>query len=179
MSIVAAPIKLIGVDCVSSNPRQIIKLLGVDREAAAPIKIIGVDCASSNTNQVIKLLGVDIGFCNTGIARCLLNTITGEIDILKNGLYLITPPTITKKELAKAKLSKSGDNLRRASAISAALAPHMEWCDYAAVEIPSGARSATALYGFGICVGVLAQYSHKVINLTPLDVKKAGAGKGC
>lgn len=118
----------------------------------------------------ILVAGVDAALVNLGIARMTL-----DIDTLELGLEDLI---LVKTENQSGKtVRKNSDDLRRARELQAGLTKGLEGCTLCFAEIPSGAQSARAGFGFGIAVGVLAGCQIPLIEVMPVEVKKAAVGK--
>jgi len=119
-------------------------------------------------------IGIDAAFSNMGFAPVLidLDKLPGLDAISCEALNL----TKTAKEQGKA-VRVSSDRLRRAQELHEALLASCDGVQVAFVEIPSGTQSATAAFSLGIAVGVLAGCPIPIIEVSPMEVKAAVAGK--
>jgi Holliday junction resolvasome RuvABC endonuclease subunit len=124
----------------------------------------------------VKGLSIDVGFTNMGFAFV-------EVDLSLGGLKSIECIGLglaqTAKDQGKA-VRVSSDRLRRAQELHEALheAIGRYGAQVAFAEIPGGnTQSATAAYSLGIAVGVLASCSIPIIEVSPMEVKAAVAGR--
>lgn len=122
----------------------------------------------------VLALGIDAGFANMGFALV-------EIDTEKAGAAAIRPIELVLVQTtveAKMKVRVSSDRLRRATELKTALAAMSGKARLAFAEIPGGnTQSASAAFALGIAVGVLASCPIPLIEVSPMEVKAAVAGK--
>lgn len=117
----------------------------------------------------IKILGADPAFANFGMAL-----VEVDLDTLE-----MTPLDILLIETEKSKnktVRLSSDKLVRAKKIQAGFSLWQARASLIVAEIPSGAQSANAAYGFGVAVGVLASHQKPLIEVTPAEAKRAATG---
>lgn len=81
----------------------------------------------------------------------------------------------TEKDKGKA-VRRNSDDLRRSREIIDALEHFTKDCEFVFAEIPSGAQNARAAFAFGIVVGILAGIRIPLIQVQPLETKKATVG---
>lgn len=124
----------------------------------------------SNNSKSIKIIGIDPSFRNFGTARCTYDRNTTELTV--ESLRLISPPVIETSAIKKRNL----DDLRRATHLYEGLLSVCEGMDLAVVEVPVGSQSARASVSYGVCIGILAACPIPITVVTPIQVKKAGAG---
>ncbi|MGZ8172973.1 MAG: hypothetical protein ACXWT0_03795 [Methylobacter sp.] len=108
---------------------------------------------------------------NLGVCKA---TISEDGLIVPKEVLLIQPPkadTQTKKQVRK-----NSDDLRRFRWLHDELHKVIKDCHIVTVEMPVGSQSARAMASYGGCVGVLASVSKPMIEVTPIEVKMAGAG---
>lgn len=124
---------------------------------------------------MIRVIGIDLAFANVGLSLVGVDQAPDgsfKLDLL--ALRLIT--TSSDKDTRKV-VRKSSEELRRAREIHAGI---QGWINetgatLAFAEIPSGTQSASAARGLGIAVGVMACIQLPVLEVTPMEVKKAVA----
>lgn len=119
----------------------------------------------------ITVLGVDPAFRNMGFARAVVDLETGEMTA--ESISLVSTEKTSHKQVRI-----SSDNLSRARVLFEALTLQQTGCALMIAEIPSGAQSAKAAYGFGVAVGVCASHRIPMIEVTPTEVKKTTTGYG-
>lgn len=122
----------------------------------------------------IRGIGIDAAFSNMGFAPVSidLGRLPGLEAITCEALSL----TKTVKEAGKV-VRVSSDRLRRGQELLEALHAACQGAQVAFVEIPSGTQSASAAFGLGISVGVLASCPIPIIEVSPMEVKAAVAGR--
>ncbi|WP_269519443.1 hypothetical protein [Alteromonas sp. BMJM2] len=76
----------------------------------------------------------------------------------------------------KKTVRKNSDDLRRSRQIFDGMSEFLKDADMAFVEIPVGSQTARAMTSYGICIGLLASLQVPLIQVTPNEVKLAGAG---
>lgn len=119
----------------------------------------------------VTIVGVDAAFANMGFAQADIDVHTFEIRPTK--LHLVS----TEPETKKKNVRMSSDNLRRAELLKDGMQLMQNGASMMAAEVPSGAKSAKAAYGFGVAVGVLACRTLPIIQVNPIEVKVASVGK--
>lgn len=119
----------------------------------------------------VKMVGVDAAFANMGFAQVEIDINTLEIRPIK--LHLVS----TEPEAKKKNIRMSSDNLRRAELLRDGLITMQKGMSMMSAEVPSGAKSAKAAYGFGVAVGVLASRNLPIIQVNPIEVKVASVNK--
>lgn len=118
----------------------------------------------------IKILAVDPSLRNFGMARFVYDMATAELDLRWMSLI------VTEKDQDK-KIRRNSDDLKRAQTIYASLWKEALTADFVMAEIPSGAQSARAAYGFGMMVGLLAGCQKPIIQVMPSETKVAAVGR--
>lgn len=118
----------------------------------------------------MRILACDPAMANFGMAKFDLEIASLDLTLLK--LRLVQ----TEKATGKV-VRQNSDDLRRAIDISDAFHEEVKDCDYVFAEIPSGAQSARASYGFGMQVGILATSPAPIIQVMPSETKMAAVGK--
>lgn len=121
--------------------------------------------------KYLKVTGVDISLNNIGIAHAIVHD-SMTIDV--QSIELIQPDKADKD--TKKQVRKNSDDLRRARELHRGLQKAIKDADIVAVEIPFGSQSARAMASYGICIGVLSCINKPFIEVTPSEVKLAGAG---
>lgn len=119
--------------------------------------------------MLIRVSAVDAAFSNFGTARLMLDTETSKFTVER--LYLIE----TDRQVNKV-VRQNSDDLRRAKELVQKFHRELEGCAVCFAEVPSGGKSARAVYGFGIAVGVLAGSPVPVIQVQPAETKLATVG---
>lgn len=120
---------------------------------------------------MIKVTGIDISLNNLGVSQTIVDEY-GKVTIEK--LMLIQPSKADAQ--TKKQVRRNSDDLRRARWLRENLLKAIEGCDIVAIEMPVGSRSARAMASYGISVGVIASIDKPMIEVTPNEVKLAGAG---
>lgn len=120
---------------------------------------------------MIKVVGIDISLNNLGVCKA---TIDGNNRIKVVELELIQPPKAD--EQTKKQVRKNSDDLRRARWLRSGLMMAIEGADIVTIEMPVGSQSARAMVSYGISLGVVSGITLPMIEVTPYDVKLAGAG---
>lgn len=111
----------------------------------------------------------DPSFTAWGAAKLRYKPDVNELEVLDLKL--------TTTELLKSKTTrKSSDNLRRAVQLHEAMVAHTRGSAVAFTEVPSGGQSASAVYSFGIVVGLLASCPIPLIQVQPHETKLAAVG---
>jgi len=119
---------------------------------------------------MIKVVGIDISLNNIGI--CKGDILGGDLSVRE--VCLIQPPKADAQ--SKKQVRKNSDDLRRARWLHDGLHEAIKGANLICVEMPVGSQSARAMASYGVCVGVLASIKTAMIEVTPTDVKLAGAG---
>ena len=120
---------------------------------------------------MIKIAGVDISMNNLGICKA---TIFQDYSIKIDELILIQPTKADKE--TKKQVRKNSDDLRRLRWLYSNLHKSIEEVNLISVEIPVGSQSARAMVSYAGSIGVLASVEKAMIEVTPTEVKLAGAG---
>ena len=118
----------------------------------------------------VRALGIDAAFSNMGFAVVTL-TINdkGQVPTVAcEHLHLVQTEAIDAKQVRK-----SSNELRRAKELHTALHMLSAGCQFAFAEVPSGSQSASAARSLGIAVGVLASCPVPLIEVSPMEVKRA------
>lgn len=124
-------------------------------------------------SNTIRVMSMDPAFRNFGIAILDIDIDTRELDPV--ALRLLQTDGKEKKKGVRA----GSVNLRNAQELVAGMNQMIERFDprLACAEIPSGAQSSAAAYGFGVAVGVLGSCSLPIIQVTANEAKIAATGK--
>lgn len=122
--------------------------------------------------MLIQITGIDAAFANMGFARMRFDTKAPRETLELVELRLITTEGQHKKEVRK-----SSDDLRRARELVRAVSSYCTGSLIAAVEVPTGSQSARSAWSLGIAVGVIASCPTTLVEVSPLEVKMASAGK--
>jgi hypothetical protein len=120
---------------------------------------------------MINVVGIDISLNNLGICRSVIDE---NNQVVVSEMKLVQPD---KADLqTKKQMRKNSDDLRRARWLHDGLHEAIKDCNLITVEMPVGSQSARAMASYGLCLGVLSSVSIPMIEVTPSDVKLAGAG---
>lgn len=119
---------------------------------------------------MIKIVGLDISLNNLGVCKASID----------GGKLIVNEVCVKKPEKAdaqtKKQVRKNSDDLRRARELRASVAEAINDADIVCVEMPVGSQSARAMASYGLSVGVIASIDKPLIEVTPTEVKLAGAG---
>lgn len=122
----------------------------------------------------IRIVGMDPSLSNWGMVSGYLDLESGVLDLQK--LKVLKPSQLEGKQVR----TNVKDIHRAVQLVDGALEV-LEGADVICVEVPTGSQSASAMKGYGICIGVLAaleQAGHSFILVTPTQVKEVtGLGK--
>jgi len=119
----------------------------------------------------IKIVGIDPSLRNFGVVRATINPDSLVVSI--ESVRLIQP---SENKTAKKQVRKNSDDLRRARWLQSNMIEACRDCAFALVEMPVGSQSARAMASYGIVTGVLSSCPIPIIEVTPTEVKLAGAG---
>ncbi len=125
--------------------------------------------------MLIEVGGLDPSLRNFGLARGVYDTETNELSIE----HIRTQ--VTEAEEGKT-VRKSSDDLRCASLLVDAMHGFITTCSAVFAEIPSGSQSARGSFSNGICLGVMGSvgvtgaFKGRLIQVNPLEVKRAATG---
>lgn len=119
----------------------------------------------------LKINGFDPSMSNFGIAQCLVDPDTFEVEVVNLILHKTTSE-------AKKGVIKQSDDLRRAREVCAAMTEASRHVALAVSEIPfmNPAGYALANWNAAMMVGVLASCPVPLIQVSPQDVKMAAVG---
>jgi len=117
----------------------------------------------------IKVVGIDPAMANLGIARGAVSIDTMEFKVER--LTLVSTENETTKQVRK-----NSDDIRRARQLYTGMLGAIEDASLAFVEIPVGSQNSRAMASYGMCCMLIAACPIPVIQLTPDEVKLAGAG---
>lgn len=118
----------------------------------------------------ITILGMDPALRNFGLALVDVNIDTKAMTPIE--LRLI------KTERDKTKTVRhSSSQLRRAEEIAVVVRDFEQRASMAAAEIPSGAQSSAAAYGFGVAVGVIGGHTIPLIEVSAREAKLSAVEK--
>lgn len=120
--------------------------------------------------QGVRVLGMDPALRNFGLALVDVEIPSKRLVPVKIGLI--------RTEKSKAKdVRHSSSQLRRAEEIAREVRAWETEAAMCAAEIPSGAQSSAAAYGFGVAVGVIGGHVPPLIEVTAREVKLAALEK--
>lgn len=122
--------------------------------------------------MLVRVTGIDAAFANMGFAQMRFDT-----KAPKESLELLELRLITTEGQHKKEVRKSSDDLRRAGILVRAVRDYCTGSLIAAVEVPTGSQSARSAWSLGIAVGVIASCPTTLVEVSPLEVKLASAGK--
>lgn len=120
---------------------------------------------------MIKVVSFDFSLNNLGVAWSEVEALN-SVKVVDVGL--ISPDKAGAE--TKKQVRKNSDDLRRAKWLQKKMIACCEGQDLAVVEMPFGSQSARAMAAYGISIGVLASCPLPLIEVTPNEVKLAGAG---
>lgn len=120
--------------------------------------------------KLLRVAGLDPSMSNFGMVKGDLDLTTGDLSIIDVTLSTTTPDSNNKT------VRKNSQDLSRARLLSIALVDFLNDVDMVFVEIPVGSQSARAMASYGMCIGVLSQVNHPLIQVTPTEVKVAATG---
>lgn len=124
-------------------------------------------------SNILKVVGLDPSMSNFGIVKADLDVDSLAFTIT-DVILLETEPEKDKK--VRKVVRKNSEDLDRARILYNGLQEHAKgaWIGFA--EIPVGSQSSRAMASYGMCLGVLASCPIPLIQVTPTEVKVAGAG---
>lgn len=121
------------------------------------------------SSDVLRVVGFDPSLRNWGIAKALLTTLNGDINITE---LAVNQPALSKgKQVRQNSLDLESAEQLTQMAVDAARDAQAVF-----VEVPVGSQSARAMASYGICVGVLGALRSTGIPfflVTPEEVKLA------
>lgn len=120
----------------------------------------------------LRVLGVDPSLRNWGIAWGIYCPESNQLIIDRLGS--IQPVLPTGKQVRQNSI-----DLEAARQLSESITVYAKCMHAVFVEVPVGSQSARAMASYGICVGVLGALRASGVpffEVTPLEVKRAGAG---
>jgi Holliday junction resolvasome RuvABC endonuclease subunit len=120
---------------------------------------------------MIKILGIDPSQKNLGLVKAAFTPQGGKLAIIDMKLISTEKGSDTKQ------VRKSSDNLRRAQEQATVLREWEKWADIVMSEIPHGSQSASAMFSYGVCIGLLAWVSRPLIQISATETKKAAVGR--
>ena len=121
---------------------------------------------------MLKLLGIDPSFRNFGTAKATYDKNTKQIEITR--LQLISPFVVDTRSLRGTR--RNSDDLRRAEYLHGHTLDLCKDIDLVIAEVPVGSQSARASVSYGVCIGLLASLPVDLVQVTPIQVKKASVG---
>ncbi|MET2951271.1 hypothetical protein ABXV18_24625 [Vibrio owensii] len=119
----------------------------------------------------ISVIGMDPSLSNWGFVKAEVDADTKEV--FGKSLHLARTAAGKNKKTVR----KNSDDLTRARDLADAIRSQVEGAAVAFVEVPVGSQSARAMASYGICIGLLASMQIPMIQVSPDEVKLAGAGK--
>jgi len=100
----------------------------------------------------------------------------GVLD-LETGHFKLTDISLVKTATSTNKrVRKNSDDLERAKKLYKGIHAFLLDVDMVCVEIPVGSQTARAMMSYGACIGLLASVNIPMVQVTPTEVKLAGAG---
>lgn len=121
-------------------------------------------------SKLLRIAGLDPSMSNFGMVKGNLDLTTGILTDIELTLQSTAPDSSNKT------VRKNSQDLERARQLSVALHEFLDDVDMVFVEIPVGSQSARAMASYGMCIGVLSQVNHALIQVTPTEVKVAATG---
>lgn len=122
--------------------------------------------------MLIPVLGLDPSLRNWGLAEGLLDLETGELSSL-NLILVQTEVDDTKQ------VRQNSKDLTAAEILATVVIPTARKAKVVFVETPVGSQSASAMKGYGVCVGILGSLRAlgiQLIEVNPTEVKKVFTG---
>lgn len=121
----------------------------------------------------LRALGMDPSMNNWGITAGLLDS--------ESGLYAPkTLEVLQAEKPSKKAIRQNSIDIDVAKQLGEGLIPYIKQVpNVVFVEVPVGSQSASAMKGYGICVGVLGMlraFGTQFIQVTPIEVKLAMTG---
>lgn len=119
-------------------------------------------------SRPIKVVGMDPSMRNWGVAIGLLDL--DDMKITIQDLKVISPIEPTGKSI-----KQNSKDIHVAYQHYSTLIHILADCSAAFAEIPIGSKSAAAMKGYGLCIGILGAMHESVIcpfEVSPFDVKK-------
>ncbi|GEK52343.1 hypothetical protein [Vreelandella venusta] len=123
--------------------------------------------------KLLNVVGFDPSMNNWGMAFGKYCLTANQLTL--NHLDIVQPVKPTGKTVRT-----SSKDLIGAEQLSAGVLAAINQADAIFVEVPVGSQSASAMKGYGICIGILAMLRASgtpFFEVTPNDVKLAGPGK--
>lgn len=122
----------------------------------------------------INVLAQDPSMNNWGLVQAIYDTTTKSVEIVNMAVLVNKKDTDKKKTVRVSSIDL--DRARELTkGIGQAIATHE--ARFTFVEVPHGSQSASAMKGYGMCVGVLASIGIPMVQLSEADCKKATLGK--
>jgi Holliday junction resolvasome RuvABC endonuclease subunit len=114
---------------------------------------------------------MDPSLRNWGLAIGTYDLASKQLQI--DDLQIVQPVVETAKQVRQ-----NSKDIHTANQLYSHVLPLLETADTIFVEVPIGSQSARAMASYGVCVGILGsiQHLHPFIEVTPTEVKLAGAG---
>lgn len=123
--------------------------------------------------MIVRAVGIDAAFANMGFARVEIEVEAGRVlEIRCTELDLAS----TEKDKTK-QVRVSSDRLRRGTELKMMMDLNCAGVTYAFAEVPSGTQNAAAAFGLGIATGILCCCPVPIIEVSPMEVKAAVAGR--
>lgn len=123
----------------------------------------------------MKIVGMDPSMSNFGVVNATLDLDTMKFTV--QGMHVVqTEPEKDKK--VRKQVRKNSEDLDRARKLHRGAMEATEGAFMAFIEVPVGSQSARAMASYGVCLGVIAAVAETlpIIQVTPNEVKLAGAG---
>jgi Holliday junction resolvasome RuvABC endonuclease subunit len=121
----------------------------------------------------LNIVGFDPSLSNWGIAKAVLDLDTMTFEILDLSLICTE---VEKDKKTRKQVRQNSQDLDRAQLLVKGMKAACEGSWLAIAEVPVGSQSARAMASYGVCIGVLASCPVPLIQVTPNEVKLAGAG---
>lgn len=115
----------------------------------------------------VRVIGMDPSLSNWGIA-------VGDLDVTQETLSIQALDVIRPEALEGKQVRQNSKDMHRAEQLMAGVLPYLTYADVICVEVPTGSQSASAMKGYGVCMGLLAAMRERglaFIELTPNDIK--------
>lgn len=125
--------------------------------------------------MIIRLVAQDPSMNNWGLVAATVNVLTEEIKIQE----MLTVVNLKSDVSTKKTVRKSTIDLTRSRQISKAIHAFLEkhQPSFTMAEVPHGSQSASAMKGYGMCLGILGSIRTPMIQLSEQECKINAVGK--
>lgn len=123
-----------------------------------------------NSNDEVLVVGIDAALANMGFIKVAVDPKTLKVKRVVALLVAQTEPG--EDEVAHV----NHDRLRRARDLLQEMRAFCYGARIACAEVPEGSKSANAAWALGLATGLLAACSLPMVEVRPVEVKKASTG---